>query len=221
MGEIQEVFDDIKGAIGDKGFYILIVVAIVFGLYNLVKGSGSSENMGEVVPVTSVSSYPDAVTNANVIIDTIQNSIDYSEGVIVEEIQGLEETVNNNSEITNNYINEGFEAQKENIDKMSNSNELNIKDLQSVINKMNSDLSGTKATSSTKSAVTSYYTYKTKKGLNTSTSIVDALKSIGVDSSMDNRKKIAEANGISNYTGTANQNISLLKKLKSGKLKKV
>lgn len=49
-------------------------------------------------------------------------------------------------------------------------------------------------------------------------SLVDALNSIGVDSSKENRTKIATKNGISNYTGTASQNTSLLKKLKSGKL---
>lgn len=63
---------------------------------------------------------------------------------------------------------------------------------------------------------TSYY----KKYTGSSVSLVDALKSIGVDSSMNNRKKIAKANGISNYTGTASQNTKLLNLLKQGKLKK-
>lgn len=53
-----------------------------------------------------------------------------------------------------------------------------------------------------------------------STSIVDGLKSIGVDSSMANRKKIAAANGISGYTGTAAQNNKLCALAKQGKLKK-
>ena len=52
-------------------------------------------------------------------------------------------------------------------------------------------------------------------------SIVEALKSIGVDSSFNNRKKIAVKNGINNYTGTATQNIELLYKLKAGRLIKV
>lgn len=51
-------------------------------------------------------------------------------------------------------------------------------------------------------------------------SIVDGLKSIGVDSSMSNRKKIAAANGISGYTGTAAQNTKLCSLAKQGKLKK-
>ena len=63
---------------------------------------------------------------------------------------------------------------------------------------------------------TSYY----KKYNGSSVSLVDALKAIGVDSSLSNRKKIAKANGISNYSGTASQNTKLLNLLKQGKLKK-
>jgi N-acetylmuramoyl-L-alanine amidase len=49
-------------------------------------------------------------------------------------------------------------------------------------------------------------------------SITAALKSIGVNSSFDNRKKIATKNNIRNYTGTAQQNVQLLTKLKAGRL---
>lgn len=52
-------------------------------------------------------------------------------------------------------------------------------------------------------------------------SIIDALNSIGVDSSFKNRKKIAQKNAINNYIGTSAQNIKLLTKLKSGRLLKV
>lgn len=52
-------------------------------------------------------------------------------------------------------------------------------------------------------------------------SIVIALNSIGVDSSKEYRKKIAVANGISDYSGTAAQNTALLKKLKAGNLIKI
>lgn len=51
-------------------------------------------------------------------------------------------------------------------------------------------------------------------------SIVDALKQIGVDSSFSNRRRIAEQNGIYNYSGSATQNTKLLNLLKKGKLKK-
>ena len=58
-----------------------------------------------------------------------------------------------------------------------------------------------------------------------STSIVTALNSMGIDSSKAFRAKLAVANGIvsntSQFTGSASQNSALLKLLKSGKLKKV
>lgn len=51
-------------------------------------------------------------------------------------------------------------------------------------------------------------------------SIVEALNSIGVDSSYSNRKNIATKNGIAGYKGTATQNNKLLSLLKQGKLRK-
>ena len=49
-------------------------------------------------------------------------------------------------------------------------------------------------------------------------SFVDGLKNINVNSSFDERKRIAETNGISNYSGTYDQNVELLNKLKAGTL---
>lgn len=69
---------------------------------------------------------------------------------------------------------------------------------------------------SSSSNTSSYYS----KYNGSTTSIVDALKTIGIDSSYNNRKNIAKKNGISNYTGTATQNTQLLNLLKQGKLKK-
>jgi hypothetical protein len=57
-----------------------------------------------------------------------------------------------------------------------------------------------------------------KKYTGKSKSIVDALKKIGVSSSMENRKKIAALNGIKDYTGTGAQNKKMLDLLKKGKL---
>ena len=54
-----------------------------------------------------------------------------------------------------------------------------------------------------------------------SNSLVDALISVGVDASKDNRTKIAKANGIDHYSGSATDNLMLLALLKSGKLKKL
>ena len=50
-------------------------------------------------------------------------------------------------------------------------------------------------------------------------SFVDGLITAGIDSSFANRTEIAHANGISEYMGTAEQNIQLLSKLKAGTLK--
>lgn len=61
--------------------------------------------------------------------------------------------------------------------------------------------------------------YPAYKG--SSSSIVDALKAIGVNNpSFDKRAEIAYVNGITGYRGTAGDNMKLLKLLKAGKLKK-
>jgi N-acetylmuramoyl-L-alanine amidase len=52
----------------------------------------------------------------------------------------------------------------------------------------------------------------------TSCSIVDALQAVGVDSSFGYRAKIAAKNGISSYTGRADQNSKMVTLLKQGKL---
>lgn len=56
------------------------------------------------------------------------------------------------------------------------------------------------------------------KNDNNNTSIVDALKQINIDSSFNNRKRLAIQNGINNYTGTNSQNNNLLELLKKGEL---
>lgn len=64
-----------------------------------------------------------------------------------------------------------------------------------------------------KTKVGYYPKYKGKTG-----SLVDALKSLKINSSRKNREKIASLNGIKNYKGTASQNTKLLNSLKRGKL---
>lgn len=53
-----------------------------------------------------------------------------------------------------------------------------------------------------------------------SASLVDALESLGVNSSFNNRRKIAKANGVNGYVGTAAQNIKLLALLRTGQLRR-
>lgn len=59
-----------------------------------------------------------------------------------------------------------------------------------------------------------YYAKATYSGA----SFVEGLRSIGVNASYTNRKKIASANNVGSYTGTAAQNTTLLGLLKKGKL---
>lgn len=49
-------------------------------------------------------------------------------------------------------------------------------------------------------------------------SFVNALKQINENTSFENRKRIANLNGIVNYVGSANQNLELLQLLKDGRL---
>ncbi|MBQ8015374.1 MAG: M15 family peptidase, partial [Clostridia bacterium] len=51
-------------------------------------------------------------------------------------------------------------------------------------------------------------------------SIVDGLKAVKANSGFAYRKKIAELNGITEYRGTADQNIEMLNLFKQGKLMK-
>ena len=64
-----------------------------------------------------------------------------------------------------------------------------------------------------KKKIVHYPRYKGK-----SSSIVDALKSLSINPSKSNRKRIATLNGVKNYTGSAMQNTRLLNLLKKGKL---
>lgn len=70
--------------------------------------------------------------------------------------------------------------------------------------------------SSSKKSATSYY----KKVSYSGDSLTDAMKRAGINNSFDNRKKIAKANGIKDYSSTSAQNKKLLGLLKKGKLKK-
>ena len=92
---------------------------------------------------------------------------------------------------------------------------LNIADLKVVTATTNIVTSTTTANTAPK--VTYYPKYT-----GTTVSITSALKSIGVDSSFSNRRKIAVANGIVKssalYLGTATQNSTMLKLLKKGEL---
>lgn len=77
-------------------------------------------------------------------------------------------------------------------------------------------LTGKKSSNEPKKSSSSLNTKKTTSTYK-GNSIVDYLKSIGVDSSFANRKKLAQKYGIKNYTGTAAQNLQLLNAMRDGK----
>ena len=52
-------------------------------------------------------------------------------------------------------------------------------------------------------------------------SIASALEEIGVDGSFENRCRIALRNGMGDYTGTAEQNLELLRRLRNGELLRI
>lgn len=70
------------------------------------------------------------------------------------------------------------------------------------------------STAAARATTTNFYPATTAGG----GSITAALAAIKVDSSFANRKRIAAANGISSYTGTASQNTALLRLLNQGRL---
>lgn len=74
----------------------------------------------------------------------------------------------------------------------------------------------TTATTTKKPTVVSCQYFRKYTG--NSSSIVDGLVAVGANISFSYRKKIADANGVKGYIGTANQNLKLLKLLKQGKL---
>lgn len=78
--------------------------------------------------------------------------------------------------------------------------------------KTDNSQTGNSSSNSTTSTSGNYY----PKCGSSYSSLVDALNSIGVDSSMTNRTKIAALNGITSYSGTADQNTKLLDLLKNG-----
>ena len=274
MGTIEEVIDDVTEVVKDNKGLVIGGVAVIVLIVLLTKNnSGNSSDSEEYQLATSYSSYPDAVTNANTIIDSLQGSIDASDLDIKEFMsdnfsvakdymsEGLEKVIENNNQLQDttiqstdtirndissvstkvdnvqNYLTTTVTPKVDTVQKTVstvnntvnsvkntvNSTAKSVKKVESNTNKIK------KAVAPAKPKATAKTTPKTatKKKSNTikktnykGDSIVDGLKSVGVNSSYDNRKKIAQANGIKNYTGTAKQNTELLNKLKKGTLKK-
>ena len=273
MGTIEEVIDDVQEVVKDNKGLVIGGVAVIVLIVLLTKNNGgNSSDSEEYQLATSYSSYPDAVTNANTIIDSLQGSIDASD-------LDMKEFMSDNFTVAKDYISDGLDkvietnnklqdttiqstdtirndigAVSTKVDNVQNyltttvtpkvdtvqktvstvNNTVNtvkntvtntaksVKKVESNTNKIKKAVSTAKpkATAKTTPKTTRKKTNTIKKSSYKGDSIVDGLKSVGVNSSYDNRKKIAKANGIKNYTGTAKQNTELLNKLKKGTLKK-
>lgn len=219
---ITEISSDIKRAVGGNGVYLLLGGgALLLIVYLLSKGDSPSN----LTVATGYSAYPDAVTNANVIIgevnDHTTNELSLLKGQLEDTSTLLQEGDNSILEkidTTTESITEKVDTGTEQILK---SNAESTSSILNTVNKNTNNLSTqisrveNKVTKGQKTDKVKYYTaIKSYKG----NSFVDALKKRGVNTSMSFRKKIAKANGIKNYTGTAKQNAKLLNLMKKGKL---
>lgn len=229
---IKEVGNDIKRAVGGNGMYLLIGGGLLLMVYLLTKQDSGSN----LTVATGYSAYPDAVTNANVIIgevndhttnelsllksqledtssllqegdNSILEKIDTSTESITEKIDtGTEQILKSNAENTSSII--------DTVNQNTNNLSTQISGLENKVNTTVNNTTVTSSTANTSKKVKYYEPIKSYKG----NSFVDALKKRGVNASMKFRKKIASVNGIKNYTGTAKQNEKLLHLMKKGKL---
>lgn len=269
MGTIEEVIDDVTEVVKDNKGLVIGGVAVIVLIVLLTKNNGANTDSEEYQLATSYSSYPDAVTNANTIIDSLQGSIDASD-------LDIKEFMTDNFTVTKDYISDGLDKVIETNNKLQDTTiqstdtirndigavstkvdnvqnyltttvtpkvdtvQKTVSTVNNTVNTVKNTVNSTaksvkkvesntnkikKAVSTAKPKATAKTSPKTnsktiKKTTYKGDSIVDGLKSVGVNSSYDNRKKIAEANGIKNYSGTAKQNTELLNKLKKGTLKK-
>ena len=232
---IIEIGSDIKRAVGGNGMYLLLGGgALLLIVYLLSKGDSGSN----LTVATGYSAYPDAVTNANVIIgevndhttnelSALKSQLEDTTALMQEGDNSILEKIDTTTESITEKINTGTEQLMQNnaentatiLDTVNqNTNNLSSQ-ISGLENKVNTTVNNTtvnSGTTNTSKKVKYYEPIKAYKG----NSFVDALKKRGVNASMAFRKKIASVNGIKNYTGTAKQNSKLLNLMKKGKLVK-
>ena len=230
---ITEIGSDIKRAVGGNGMYLLLGGGALLLIIYLLSKSDSSSNL---TVATGYSAYPDAVTNANVIIgevndhttnelSALKNQLEDTSSLLQEGDNSILEKIDTSTESITEKINTGTEqlmqSNAENTSSILDTVNQNTNNLSTQIsgleNKVNTTVNNTtvnSGTTNTSKKVEYYEPIKSYKG----NSFVDALKKRGVNASMKFRKKIASVNGIKNYTGTAKQNEKLLHLMKKGKL---
>lgn len=109
MAEIKEVIEDVKEKVGDKGFLLIIIgIAVLFIIMLFRESSEGGNNSTYIVP-TGYTSYPDAVTNANVIIDEVNKNSDYNTESILDAMEDYKTSIDDQFSFTNDYMSEGFE----------------------------------------------------------------------------------------------------------------
>ena len=265
--EVKDLMEDVKEKVGDKGFAVIVICLIAVGAYLVYRSFTTSSPSGTVYyEPTGVTNYPTVGENADVVIDSVNKSIEGSYNELSSEmtsrfeyIEGILDEVQTEMNMNTNDIINTSNQNTEYIVQTSNQNTQSIiqnsnQNTQAIVQNSNKDkeeiVSVVEKVMETKSIVNndanetqSYtppvtqsapvvskpapapepetYTYTTKAGLNTNTSIVDALKATGADSSFDARAKLYYANGgTGTYTGSYSQNVQMLNKMKSGNLKK-
>lgn len=110
--EITEVVKDVEKAVGGKQNLIIIGVGFVVLFIGLSMSQSKNDSSSDLQLVSGIASYPDAVTNADTIISSIQNSLNYiSEENSALYEQGMKD-LDEKLTATENYINDGFESQK-------------------------------------------------------------------------------------------------------------
>ena len=225
---IKEVGNDIKKSLGGNGMYLLLGGGALLLIVYLLSKSDSGSNL---TVAAGYSAYPDAVTNANVIIgevndhttnelSALKNQLEDTSSLLQEGDNSILEKIDTTTESITEKIDTGTEQiLKSNAENTSsildtvNQNTNNPSTQISSVGKKVNTVSNTTVNNSKKSNK-KYF----KKTSYSGKSFVDSLKNRGVNSSMSFRKKIAKANGIKNYTGTAKQNTKLLNLMKKGKL---
>ena len=129
LEKLQEIF-------GKKGVWI--VAAVAGGAFLLSLLTSKKEEGTTLVEATAYSSYPDAVTNANVIIDSVNEYTDFSTGQILDKIESTNGYIENGLANLNTSINNGFASMGDAFD-----------DLDADMESIKSDLSGIKNNTNT------------------------------------------------------------------------
>lgn len=109
LDKLQEIF-------GKKGVWIVAAVAGGAFLLSLLASKNEGDDNTTLVEATAYSSYPDAVTNANVIIDSVNEFTDFSTGQILDKIESTGGYVESGLADLKDTVNNGFASMDDDFD---------------------------------------------------------------------------------------------------------